>query len=234
MRVAVLIVAAGRGRRFGSDVPKQYVKVAGMSVLRRTLTQFLNMTEVHVIQTVIHPDDREMYTAAVQGIADGRVLPPAYGGETRAASVLNGLEALADHPPDCVLVHDAARPFVTVKIVQDVIEALHQGEAAFAALPVVDALWRADTDGAIAPVSREGLWRAQTPQGFRFQTLKDAHHSYVGDAADDVEIVRAMGMPVRIVTGHADNFKITSPDDLARAERIVAAQENCDTSEEQR
>lgn len=222
MKAAVLIVAAGRGRRFGDPLPKQYLPVAGVCALRRCTDVFLGMAEVDLIQTVIHPDDDDLCSAAVAGLGDARLVPAVAGGDTRVASVLNGLRALAAHRPDVVLVHDAARPFVTPRIVLDVLEALKLSDAAFAALPVVDALWRAQDGMAVDPVARDGLWRAQTPQGFRFDVLLRAHQAYRGDAADDVEIARAMGVAVRVVPGDPANFKITTPGDLARAERHVA------------
>lgn len=225
---AVLIVAAGRGRRFGSETPKQYLPVAGVCALRRCLETFLSLPEISLVQTVIHADDQGLYSHALQGVEDCRLLPATHGGETRVQSVLNGLDALAGHAPDSrpaqVLVHDGARAFVTPQIVRDVMAGLTEAEAAFAALPVVDALWRAEEGAAIASVARDGLWRAQTPQGFHFDTLHRAHLSYVGDAADDVEIVRAMGTRVQIVRGDPANFKITTPDDLLRAERFVAGE----------
>lgn len=221
-RTAVLIVAAGRGRRFGAQTPKQYLPIAGVCAFRRCLEVFLVMPEVACVQTVIHPDDHDMYAQTVEGVNTGRLLTPAFGGDTRVQSVMNGLNALADQAVDYVLVHDAARPFVTPQIVRDVLAELAQADAAFAALPVVDALWRGDQGNALTPVARDGLWRAQTPQGFRFDVLRQAHLTYEGDAADDVEIARAMGTDVRIVPGDPINFKITTPGDLARAERVVA------------
>lgn len=223
-RAAVLIVAAGRGRRFGAPTPKQYLPIAGICAFRRCLETFLGMPEIDKIQTVIHPDDQEMYADALRGLDNAGLLPTTFGGETRVQSVLHGLNALADHAPDIVLVHDAARAFVTPRVVRDVLGALEQTDAAFAALPVVDALWRGEGGLARAPVARDGLWRAQTPQGFRFDVLRRAHLAYQGDAADDVEIARAMGVEVEIVTGDPANFKITTPDDLARAERFVAGE----------
>ncbi|MCX7561625.1 2-C-methyl-D-erythritol 4-phosphate cytidylyltransferase [Sulfitobacter sp. F26204] len=222
-RAAVLIVAAGRGRRFGSEVPKQYVPIDGLCAFRRCLETFLGMPEIAAIQTVIHPDDKDRYATVLAGLDDDRLCPPTFGGNTRVQSVMNGLDALTDQAPDVVLVHDAARAFVTREIVIDVLAALDQGDAAFAALPVVDALWRGEGDQALTPVARSGLWRAQTPQGFRFEVLRRAHLDYDGEAADDVEIARAMGIAVKIVTGDPANFKITTPQDLARAERFVAS-----------
>ena len=221
MGASVLIVAAGRGRRFGAETPKQYLPVDGTCALRRSIETFLSLSEVSVLQVVFHPDDETLYADALHGLDDTRLRPPVPGGETRVASVAAGLAALTPFAPDSVLVHDAARPFVSPRIIRDVLKALAHGPAAFPALPVVDALWRGDDGHAVAPVLRDGLWRAQTPQGFRFDTLVRAHASYDGDAADDVEIARAMGVAVRIVPGAEENFKITTAEDLDRANRLA-------------
>lgn len=183
----------------------------------------MSLDTIAIIQPVIHADDIAMYEAAIAGLNDTRILPPVFGGATRAKSVTCGLHALAEHSPDCVLVHDAARPFVSNLVIQNVLDELHNTEAAFAALPVVDALWKTSDGAAVSPVPRDGLWRAQTPQGFHFERLLSAHLRYEGDAADDVEIARAMGMDVRIVMGATENFKITTPGDLNRAEQLVAS-----------
>lgn len=218
---AALIVAAGRGTRFGGEIPKQYVPLHGICAFRRSIERFLGMEAIHLVQPVIHVDDRALFAEAMAGLDDPRLLPAVTGGATRSESVRKGLQAMADDPPDCVLVHDAARPFVTEGIIGDVLKALERSEAAFAALPVVDALWRVEDGMASEPVSRTGLWRAQTPQGFHFAPLLQAHLANTVDAADDVEIARAAGMSVRVVEGSTENFKITTPQDLARAERLL-------------
>ena len=223
MTTAVLIVAAGRGRRLGDPLPKQYLPVGGISSLRRCLDRFLGLDVIDRVQVVFHPDDQSLYDAALGGLSDPRLSAPVPGGETRAASVLQGLLALgeAGTVPRKVLVHDAARPFVSHRIITEVIAALENSPAAFAALPVVDALWRVSDGAADVPVPRDGLWRAQTPQGFHFDALLAAHRAHGGDAADDVEIARAAGLTARVVPGEEENFKITSPGDLARAEALV-------------
>ncbi len=221
MKTAVLIVAAGRGRRFGDPLPKQYVPIAGICSLRRCLETFLGLDSTGCVQVVIHEEDQSLYDAAIAGVTDHRLMPSVAGGETRVQSVMAGLLALKSAQLECVLVHDAARPFVSERIILDVSVALENAQGAFAALPVIDALWRSEDGAAIEPVARDGLWRAQTPQGFRFETLLNAHLAYQGDAADDVEIARTMGIDVRIVMGDAANFKITTPQDLERAERYL-------------
>lgn len=220
MSTGVVIVAAGRGRRLGGETPKQYLDLAGRPVLRRAVEAFLSEPAVDAVVPVIHPDDRPLYDAALSGLSDPRCLPPAAGGETRAASVLKGLEALGAlgaNTPDKVLIHDAARPFVSGAVIGAVIAALEETDGAFAALPVVDALWREAGGMAEAPAPRERLWRAQTPQGFRFEKILMAHRVHDGSAADDVAVAREAGLAVRIVPGEERNYKITSAADYARA-----------------
>lgn len=221
MRAAALIVAAGRGTRFGGTLPKQYVPIAGICAFRRTVERFLVQEGIERVQAVIHADDASIYATAMRGLDNARLTAPVTGGATRALSVMEGLKALQADAPECVLIHDAARPFVSDGIIARVLSALETAEGAFAALPVIDALWRVQEKTALEPVSRADLWRAQTPQGFHFAPLLAAHLAGTGDAADDVEIARAAGMRVKVVRGAGENFKITTPEDLVRAEHIA-------------
>lgn len=225
MHTAGIIVAAGRGTRLGGPVPKQYCVIGGVSVLRRTLKAMLAHRAVDALVVVIHPDDALLYAEAVAGLEDSRLFPPVLGAETRALSVRAGLEALAPHAPHRVLIHDAARPFVSLRVIDGVLTALEHLPAALPAVPVVDALWRAGEDGsADMPVARDGLWRAQTPQGFQFEAILAAHRSHRGDAADDVAVARTAGLAVALVPGDEANFKITTAADLARAEHNAAGE----------
>lgn len=214
---AVLIVAAGRGTRAGTEVPKQYVELGGKTVLARTLSVFLSLPEITRVTIVIAKGDEAAYAKALRGISDDRITPPVIGGDSRAASVRNGLETLAKDPPRRVLIHDAARPFVSPEAIRGVLSVLRVHDGGFVALPVTDAIWRADGGFAISPQDRTNLWRAQTPQGFCFGPILAAHRAHLGEAADDVEVARAAGLLVRIVEGSDANFKITTPADLARA-----------------
>lgn len=217
MEVAGLIVAAGRGRRLGGELPKQYQRLGSGTVLGRAVSAMLSHTGVTRLVVVIHPDDRTLYDAALAGISDPRLMPPVTGAETRSGSVLRGLEALAADPPALVLIHDAARPFLARPVIDAVLAALAEADGAVPALPVVDALWRGEEGRAAGPVPRGGLWRAQTPQGFRFGAILAAHRAYGGEAADDAEVARAAGLDVRLVPGDEAGFKITDAADLARA-----------------
>jgi 2-C-methyl-D-erythritol 4-phosphate cytidylyltransferase/2-C-methyl-D-erythritol 2,4-cyclodiphosphate synthase len=214
---AGLIVAAGRGQRLGGETPKQYLSVGGATLLRRSVAALLAHPRIGLLQLVIHPEDRARCAAALAGLADPRLLPPVEGGATRSASVLAGLEALAPRRPDLVLIHDAARAFLRPELVSAVLDALATHPAALPALPVVDALWRGAGGLAAAPVPRDGLWRAQTPQGFRFAEILAAHRARAGDAADDAEVALAAGLRVKLVPGDEDNFKVTTAADLERA-----------------
>lgn len=224
MRVTALIVCAGRGTRMGPGAPKQYRILGGMAVLRHTAIAFLSHPEITDVCVVIHKEDRALYEEAVQGLA---LLPPVVGGASRDASVHAGLEALAGmgaSAPDCVLIHDGVRPFVTEETISATIAALAAAPAAIAAMPVFDTIKQA-ADGVITgTIDRSLLWRAQTPQGFTFGVILDAHRQVAArtdlpPVTDDASVAEALGIPVRIVQGSEDAFKITTEADLRRAER---------------
>lgn len=223
--VAVILVAAGRGQRFGGETPKQYVDLSGRTVLRRSVERFLDAGRVGYVLPVIHADDRGMCDGALDGVLDQRLMEPVPGGATRAASVRCGLEALESVGPSHVLIHDAARPFVPVEVIDAVIDALETAEGACAALPVVDALWASVNGEADHSVPRDGLWRAQTPQGFDFSKILAAHQSHDGSGADDVAVAREAGMTVKLVPGSERNFKITTQADMVRALADLGAEE---------
>lgn len=214
MTTAAIIVAAGRGVRAGRSGPKQWQGLAGRRVADWTLDAFATHPEVSRVVIVLHPDDMALeggFAAQCTCVS---------GGADRAASVRAGLEALASNPPDRVLIHDVARPLVDGALISRIIGALDKASGAAPALPVTDALWRGDThvDGV---QSRDGLWRAQTPQGFHFDAILAAHRTHPGGAADDVEVARAAGIDVAIVPGDERNLKITLPGDFARAEHYL-------------
>lgn len=219
-KTAAIIVAAGRGERAGGGTPKQWRIIAGRRVLDWTLDAFRAIPEIGEIIIVHHSND----LSHVSNLPELCVL----GGETRDASVRNGLDALvrSDTPPDRVLIHDAARPLVSRDLIIRVLKGLDDNDAAAPALPVVDALWRGNAAGHVdSAQDRSGLYRAQTPQGFRFASILAAHEAFVGIAADDVEVANAADIDVQIVLGDENNFKITTPADFARAEQILRGAE---------
>ncbi|HSR72899.1 MAG TPA: bifunctional 2-C-methyl-D-erythritol 4-phosphate cytidylyltransferase/2-C-methyl-D-erythritol 2,4-cyclodiphosphate synthase [Kiloniellales bacterium] len=215
-----LVVAAGRGERFGAETPKQYASLAGRAVLRHGLERFIRHPRIGRTQVVIDPGHRAFYDAAVEGLA----LPePVAGGPSRQESVRLGLERLTADAPDRVLIHDGARPFVTSDVIERVLDALDESVGAVAALPVADTLKRAAGRRVIETVARDDLWRAQTPQGFRFNEILAAHRGAAGRSlTDDAAVAETAGLTVALVEGGAENIKITTRDDLARAERWLA------------
>ena len=218
MRTVALIVAAGRGARLGEGLAKQYQKLDGRTVLYHAAAAFADHPAVDRVRVVIGAADHDLYAAATEGLV---LLAPVVGGATRRASVLAGLESLADAAPDRVLIHDAARPFPSPDLVDRVLAALDAAPGAIAALPVVDSLKRGAEGRITAAVDRAGLWRAQTPQGFHFADILAAHRAADGDVTDDAAIAQAAGLAVTLVDGTEDNFKITTAADLARARRLA-------------
>ncbi len=221
MRALALIVAAGRGSRHGGDVPKQYVSLAGEPVLRHSLCTFSRHPAIAGVRAVIHPDDRALYDRAAAGL---RLLPPVPGGAARQESVLLGLESLAGENAEAVLIHDGARPLVNVRVIDGVLAQLAALPGAIAAVPVRDTLKRGSGAAIADTVDRRNLWRAQTPQGFHYGAILRAHRSAVGaELTDDAHVAERAGMKVALVEDSEDNLKITTPDDLVRAERILGA-----------
>jgi 2-C-methyl-D-erythritol 4-phosphate cytidylyltransferase/2-C-methyl-D-erythritol 2,4-cyclodiphosphate synthase len=217
-----LVVGAGQGVRFGGGTPKQYLALAGEPVMRRALRAFLDHPRVGQVRPVIHPDHRDLFMAASAGLA---CLPFVAGGATRQESVRRGLESLVEMKPKTVLIHDAARPLPDSALIARVLDALTAAPAAIPALPVADTLKRADeARRVVATVPRQGLWRAQTPQGFRFDAILEAHRRLADRAAtDDAQIAEMAGLAVAVVEGSEDNAKLTTPQDWARAERLLGA-----------
>ncbi|MCO4824062.1 MAG: bifunctional 2-C-methyl-D-erythritol 4-phosphate cytidylyltransferase/2-C-methyl-D-erythritol 2,4-cyclodiphosphate synthase [Amylibacter sp.] len=220
MDAEILIVAAGRGTRAGGGTPKQYRDLRGAPVLQHTVRACLAHADISAVRVVIHGDDTALYEVAVQSIIDPRLKSPVLGGDSRSASVRNGLSACQGSH---VLIHDGARPLVSVGEIDAVLTALETQPAAFLAIPVVDALWRADAQAATEPQPREGLWRAQTPQGFRRDEIIAAHAALDKPMADDVETARAFGIDVSIVQGRDTNIKITRAEDFSLAASLMGA-----------
>ncbi len=212
MTIAAIIVAAGRGNRAGGPLPKQWQLLGDRSVVAQTIAALGPFATRIVL--VIHPDDHA-HAQALQGVEI------VHGGDTRDASVRAALEALAGSDVTTVLIHDAARPLVSARIIARVLAALDAEPGAAPARAVTDALWRGRDGLVVGTADRMGLFRAQTPQGFHFPAILAAHRAHPGGAADDVTVARAAGLNVAIVEGEEENFKITHPGDLARAARMI-------------
>ncbi len=223
MRVSALLMAAGRGARFGASAPKQYLPLLGRPVMRHAAEALLRDGLVERVLPVCAAGEEGRVSALLDGLP---ALPPVAGGDTRQGSVRAGLEALAaaGPPPDAVLVHDAARPVVPEGTVARLLAALETAPGAIPAQRVTDTLKRGDDAGRIvATVPREGLWRAQTPQAFRFPVLLDAHRAAAGEVTDDAQLLEAAGEAVALVEGSESNVKITFPEDLGRVAAGLSA-----------
>jgi len=221
MTIDAIIVAAGRGERAGGGIPKQFRSLAGRSVLARTLDALAGHAAIRRVIVVVNPQDTDHVEAVRRETAHSFTTVP--GGATRTDSVRAGLAALAGDAPDAVMIHDAARPFLSSALIDRLAEALDRHAAVIPALPATDALMRVMTDGLIAePVDRAVVRAAQTPQAFRFDTLGAAYARLGGGGlADDAAVILAAGGQVHTVEGDADNFKLTMPADFRRAEAML-------------
>jgi 2-C-methyl-D-erythritol 4-phosphate cytidylyltransferase/2-C-methyl-D-erythritol 2,4-cyclodiphosphate synthase len=224
--VAAVVVAAGRGLRAGAERPKQYLPILGEPVIRSSLALLATHRGIGAVQAVIHPDDSSLYQQAVAGL---ELLPPVVGGPSRQASVRLGLEALVPRCPDLVLVHDAARPFVSAALVTRAIAAAAASGAAIPVVLVTDTVKRVDADGSVTDtLDRSRLRLVQTPQAFAFAPLLDAHHRAAAagreDFTDDAALAEWAGHKVTTFAGEAGNVKLTTNEDFARAEaaKLVA------------
>jgi 2-C-methyl-D-erythritol 4-phosphate cytidylyltransferase/2-C-methyl-D-erythritol 2,4-cyclodiphosphate synthase len=218
MRTIALLMAAGRGSRFGGETPKQYLPLLGRPVLRHAAESLLREGGVDAILPVVPAGEEHAVAAMLAGLP---TLTPVAGAETRQASVRAGLEALAADPPDFVLVHDGARPVVPPGTVAALRVALADHPGAIPAVPVSDTLKRGASGLIEATVPRAGLFRAQTPQGFRFGALFAAHRAASAEATDDAQLMESAGLAVALIPGHETNVKITWPEDLARVEAAM-------------
>jgi 2-C-methyl-D-erythritol 4-phosphate cytidylyltransferase/2-C-methyl-D-erythritol 2,4-cyclodiphosphate synthase len=218
-----LIVAAGRGSRFGGSLPKQYLALGGTTVLRHAVSAFATHPRIAGVLAAIRPEDRKLFDQAMSGLS---LLPAVPGGAERQDSVRLGLEALAARQPDRVLIHDGARPFPDAALIDRVIDGLDQAPAAIPALPLGDTIKRVANGRVLETIDRSQLWRAQTPQGFHFDAILAAHRQMAGRVlTDDAAVAEATGIAPLIVAGSEENLKVTTAEDLAAAEQLLAARQ---------
>ena len=225
LRTAAILVAAGRGLRAGAGGPKQYRSIGGQPVIFRAMEPFCNHPQISTVQSVVNPDDANVFDEAVRGL---QYAPPVKGGATRQASVHAGLEALAATKPDIVLIHDAARPFVSAALISRAIDAASTTGAAIPAIPVADTIKLVDGSGRVeATPERARLRIAQTPQSFRFETILEAHRRAMregrDDFTDDAALAEWAGLTVATFEGDPANMKLTTPEDFVREEARLAA-----------
>lgn len=223
--MVALIVAGGRGRRFGGETAKQYRLLAGVPLLVRTLRVFDACRAVDETVVVVPAGDVPWVRAELlPGAGLAKPVQAVAGGATRQESVHNGLECIP-HAEALVAIHDAVRPLVTDACIRACIDGAQRHGACIAALPAWDTLKRVGPDGAVlATVPRAGMWLAQTPQAFRLSLIREAHRAArtAGrSGTDDAELVEQTGAPVRVVPGSPSNLKITTPEDLHAAELLL-------------
>jgi len=224
-RVAAVVVAAGRGQRVGGDLPKQYRRIAGEPVIRPALAAFLEHPRIDAVQPVIHAQDAVAFRAATVGLQN---LPPVWGGATRQASVHAGLEALRAARPDFVLIHDAARPFLTSALITRAIDAAVEHRAAVPAVPVADTVKKVDERETVTEtLDRSQLRLVQTPQAYGFDLILAAHQRAAAagrdDFTDDAALAEWAGHSVTVFPGETTNVKLTTNDDFIRAEALRMA-----------
>jgi len=228
LTTAALIVAAGRGTRAATPgtPPKQYAQLCGRMVLSRTLALFCAHREVDRVLAVIAEEHRGLYEEAARALPDrAKLLDPVSGGAERQDSVLSGLRALETAVPEIVLIHDAARPLALPEVISRVIDGVATHGASIAAVPVADTLKRSQNDLIEGTVDRTGLWRAQTPQGFAYEAIRNAHEAAAKTDVtftDDASIAEWAGVTVSLAMGSQRNLKITTSEDMALAESLIA------------
>jgi 2-C-methyl-D-erythritol 4-phosphate cytidylyltransferase/2-C-methyl-D-erythritol 2,4-cyclodiphosphate synthase len=224
--IAAVVVAGGRGLRAGGNVPKQYRELAGEPVIRPALLAFLSHPQISAVQPVIHRQDEEIFRAATAGLH--KLLPPVWGGATRQASVCAGLEGLSASAPALVLIHDAARPFVSGALIGRAIAAAKDHGAAVPAIAIADTVKKIDAAAVVTETLDRNLLRTvQTPQAFDFDLIIGAHRRAAAagleDFSDDAALAEWAGHPVSVFDGEQGNVKLTTSDDFLRAEAIRAA-----------
>lgn len=226
MTVAAVIVAGGSGLRAGGEKPKQYQLIGGRPVIWWTLKAFLDHPEVTLVQPVIGEGQEALFADAVAGLD----LPPAIiGGATRQDSCRNGVEAVERHKPIKVLIHDAARPFVSEDLISDVIAWLDRFPAVIPGMPVAETLKFAPGGIVSRTVDRAGIWAAQTPQGFLYDGILTAHRRAEAERTqgltDDASVAEQFGIPISMITGRAENRKLTTHEDIVMADRDMMARQ---------
>ena len=219
MDVAVIIVAAGKGARAGGSVPKQYAYISNQRMLTITIRAILKSLKIDGITVVINSDDEELYRNSVKDIDDPRLLHNCIGGLERSDSVQAGLTYLKTHRPKKVLIHDAARPFVSIKLIESVVNALNNNDAVLPIVQIFDSLWQKDflkkENNLISPgPNRNNLMCAQTPQGFAYLKICSAYAKVSEKKLDDIEVAYDFGIKIFTVNGEDSNYKITSSEQL--------------------
>lgn len=222
MKNIALVSAAGRGTRFVSkyDIPKQYISIGDKTILRLAIESLINTDDIDGVVVIIHQDDIEMYHKSIIGI-DG-ILGYVFGGATRQESIKNGLDFIKQFNPENVLIHDANRPLVDKKLIRSIVKTLEMETCVIPAVQIADTLKKCNNDKILWTVDRTNLWRAQTPQGFKYSTIYSLHHKYIDKQfTDDASIAEYDGIEVKIIPGSDNNIKITTDKDYELAKKII-------------
>jgi 2-C-methyl-D-erythritol 4-phosphate cytidylyltransferase/2-C-methyl-D-erythritol 2,4-cyclodiphosphate synthase len=214
-KISAIIAAAGSGVRAGGDLPKQYQSLGGVSMLESSIKAFYNNKLIDSICVVISPEHKPFFDNINKKFDDKIIY--AYGGKLRQDSVLEGLLKLKEHKPDMVLIHDGARPFVSEKIINNVVNALEGADAVLPAVKVVDTIKFVDEGIVKKTPDRNNLYSAQTPQGFKYELILNLHEKYKGKGfTDDVALAENDGIEIKIVEGDHANYKVTTSEDINR------------------
>jgi len=226
MTVAAVIVAAGSGLRAGGEKPKQYQEIGGKPVIWWTLKAFLDHPGVSRVQAVIGEGHEALYAEAVAGL---ELPPPVPGGGTRQDSCRLGIEALATHAPAKVLIHDAARPFVPQDLISHVIAWLDRYPAVIPGMPISETIKFAPGGIVSHTVDRAGMWTAQTPQGFAYDAIRqahrDAHQQQAANLTDDASVAERAGITIAMIPGRIENRKLTTAEDIDLADHAMIARQ---------
>jgi 2-C-methyl-D-erythritol 4-phosphate cytidylyltransferase/2-C-methyl-D-erythritol 2,4-cyclodiphosphate synthase len=225
LSTVALIVAAGRGSRAGQGKPKQYRDMpdgSGGSVLARSIATFADNEVISSLCVAIHKNDVKLYEKIISNCNKTDKIIYVLGGEDRQASVLNGLQALAEGQPQRVFIHDAARPFVSQDLIERCLDNFTDTDGVIPTLPVTDTLKKAENGQITETVPRDGLYRAQTPQLFDFAKLLEAHKAAPqGNMTDDAAVAERAGLRVRIIDGETQNIKLTTEEDFAMTSPLI-------------
>ena len=214
MKIIALILAAGRGTRVGSATPKQWQHLGNKRIIDHSIDLFKNISRINNVMVVLHPDDLHLLNRSDVLFT--------IGGHTRSESVKFGLDALKQNEmPDYVLIHDAARPTTPLTVINNVLDNLDTADAVSPGLPVTDTLWEVIDEEVMQTKSRKNIWRAQTPQGFNFKKILDAHVANSSTTTDDVEVATSAGIKVKVIQGSEKNIKITTAEDFDRVTAVL-------------
>ncbi|MEZ5691559.1 MAG: bifunctional 2-C-methyl-D-erythritol 4-phosphate cytidylyltransferase/2-C-methyl-D-erythritol 2,4-cyclodiphosphate synthase [Rickettsiales bacterium] len=221
LKTIALLVAAGNSERMDSNLPKPYIKLGNTTILERTIKAFLGHPQIDGVKVVIRREHHHLYRKATENLT---LIPCVIGGNDRQESVLRGLEAIAHHHPENVLIHDIARPFVSESLISNVIDELKNHKAVIPTLALTDTIKQTNNRMVVRTIDRSQTVRVQTPQAFNYDTILEAHRNNIGkQLTDDSAICEKSGIDVFTINGDTENYKITYPKDIKRMEQLLSS-----------